>query len=171
MRPHGFFIAALLLCNNGALATTIHRWVDAAGLTHFSDAPPPAGVVEQRSEFEILDDYPATVAPQDDYYSIANQWARLSAERNEKRRMALEEARLRASSSAPVPRPAANPEPRYAPIYPIFPRGFRGAGYRHHPRFASSRANRQRPGQQRWQRPNRPRGGAGLGGSRSRADR
>lgn len=76
-------------------AAVAHKWVDANGLTHYSDAAPgvDSGLVTQI-------DLPANSASNkaaDDYYSITRQWQRLHQERIELEKLALEKARQQAS--------------------------------------------------------------------------
>lgn len=81
-----------------AQAAVIHKWVDADGVTHYSDAPPAASAtaVEQ---IELA--APPARGPnysQDAYYSIANQWRRMHRERIE-----LEKARAAQAGNAVTP--------------------------------------------------------------------
>lgn len=89
--------AALLLTGFTAFAqaSVVHKWVDADGVTHYSDAP-PAGSVTDFEQIE-LPASPARDAARvdDDYYSIANQWRRMHRERVE-----LERARVERSNDA-----------------------------------------------------------------------
>lgn len=90
----------LLLCSISlpAAATLVHRWVDADGVTHFSDALPDDAAVDV-STVE-LDDFPPLAAAEANYYSIANQWKRMREERQAKTKFYLEKARIRARESA-----------------------------------------------------------------------
>tara|TARA_R110002096_G_scaffold312853_1_gene507141 strand:+ start:11276 stop:11791 length:516 start_codon:yes stop_codon:yes gene_type:complete len=122
----------MLLCSIGvsALAATVHRWVDEHGVTHFSDAP-PAGTVSDVTTLELSDDFPDASDTRTNYYSIANQWERLRVEREQKTRIELEKARLRAEQAAAVAysEPAAEPqERRYYPLY-FPPAANRGRAY------------------------------------------
>jgi hypothetical protein len=79
-------LALLLLTVVGSVpADTLYRWVDSAGVTHFSDSPPPEDATAVRSAPR-----PELPPPQagTDYYSIVNQSRRLEASRIE-----LEQAR------------------------------------------------------------------------------
>ncbi len=98
-------------------AAEIHKWVDADGITHYSDEPPPTAAtpvtlidVEQRRGIDT----------RGDYYSIANQWARMHRERIERDRIRLEQDRVKATQAPRtevvyVEKPAA--ETRYVGIY------------------------------------------------------
>ena len=111
----------MLLCSIGLSvpAATVHRWVDEHGVTHFSDAP-PSGDVDDVKTLELSDDFPAAPDTRTNYYSIANQWERMREERDEKTRVELQKARIRAEKAAAVAysEPAAEaPERRYYPTY------------------------------------------------------
>jgi hypothetical protein len=123
----------VLLCSISILtpAATVHRWVDEHGVTHFSDAPPAGGASDVKI-LELSDDFPAAPDTRTNYYSIANQWERMRDERDQKTRVELEKARIRAEKGAAVAysEPAAEPEERrYYPVY--FPRAAnRGRAHR-----------------------------------------
>ena len=70
----------------------IHKWVDQNGITHYSDEPPPD---EQTAttQIDLPEPKPADENSQDNYYSIANQWARMHQER-------LDREKVRAQSNA-----------------------------------------------------------------------
>ena len=112
----------MLLCSIGcnAPAATIHRWIDADGLTHFSDAPPSAAV-DGATTIEIDDTYPLLPDTKADYYSIANQWNRMREERDAKNKLTLEEARIRTEQSAALAysQPMSE-QPSYRGGYPIY---------------------------------------------------
>lgn len=118
--------AALMLaaCTALAQASMIHKWVDADGLTHYSDEPPPGNV----TDIEQIE-MPASPAHDransaDAYYSIANQWRRMHRERIEIERMRAERASGKAVDSrdgdtiviqAPESRPLIKILPRHRP--------------------------------------------------------
>lgn len=89
-------IAAGQLVSLAAAQDVAYTWVDNNGVTHFSDVPPvarsaaAAGVVTMdiRQDFTSAD-------PENDYYSIANQWRRAQQERVEKDKLALQREQLR----------------------------------------------------------------------------
>ena len=91
----------LLLCGicMPAYATTVHKWIDADGVTHFSDAPPAGSTIEVNT-LELNDNFPPVAKLEADYYSIANQWKRMRDEREAKTKLRLERARIRAEESA-----------------------------------------------------------------------
>ncbi|MEQ8230319.1 MAG: DUF4124 domain-containing protein [Gammaproteobacteria bacterium] len=79
-------------------AVTVHTWVDDDGVRHYADAPPAAeGTAVPAEQFEI-ETAPAADAAAD-YYSIANQWERLRAEREAQAARELERERMRRESA------------------------------------------------------------------------
>ena len=113
-----------------AAAAEVHKWVDENGVTHYSDAPPPAA---ETAVIRIEPAHGTGGAGKDGYHSIANQWARMHRERLERERIKLEKARIEAARQAArtevvcVEKPAA--EKRYAVT--LFPgRWYRHAGHR-----------------------------------------
>lgn len=132
-------ISVLLVVSALAHGVTVHTWKDAAGVTHFSDEPGPQGIRSDKLELEELSK-PAGDAD-DDFYSIANQWKRLKAERDLAKTQRLEKQRLRAqerSQLAALEFQAAEAEANRSPqTYPIFGAGIRpgfGNGF-HRPGF------------------------------------
>jgi len=74
-------------------AAVVHKWIDANGVTHYSDKAPP----EVQTPVTRIDLPPSAKADSNnDYHSITNQWARMHRERLERERIELEQARLRA---------------------------------------------------------------------------
>ena len=65
-------------------AAAIHSWIDADGITHFSDTPLPADVTDATT-VELNEHYPPLLDAETYYYSIANQWQRMHEERDAKR--------------------------------------------------------------------------------------
>jgi len=114
-----------------ALAVGVHKWVDADGLTHYSDEPPGAGetmLIELPEPAVSKSD--DDEKPAGDYYSISNQWQRMNQERLERERLNLERAKIRAARQTPAPdtADAGEDEVRYVTVYRDF--GLR----RHHRR-------------------------------------
>jgi hypothetical protein len=125
-------IVVIGLAAGPAGAATIHRWIDADGVTHFSDSPPESKDIDVEI-IEFGDDYSPTPAPDEDYYSITNQWRRLHEERVARQQLNIERARLRAEQ-APVPLPQEDDgyqPPRYI-AYPYAPQRFDRIGRRGH---------------------------------------
>jgi hypothetical protein len=108
-----WFVLLLGLVPLAISAGTIHKWVDADGVTHFSDSPPENGT--ESAEIIVLPDgFPDPVDGQSDYYSIANQWRRLREERTEEEKLRLERAKVAALARAQEPAPVIYAdEPRY----------------------------------------------------------
>jgi hypothetical protein len=117
-----------------AAATAVHSWVDADGVTHFSDAPPAGGAVEVTT-VELAEDFGPATDPAADYYSIANQWKRMRDEREAKTKLSLEKARVRASESTAPAYIESAPEYATYPGYPVYTRAYPlyspRYGYRH----------------------------------------
>ena len=97
-------VLAVLAGSNAitANAATVHKWIDESGITHYSDAPPPARQTEvtrleirwQGSNKAIASNRPAN------YYSIANQWQRMYQERLQRMQLNLQRAALKQDSSS-----------------------------------------------------------------------
>jgi len=90
-------IAAAL---TSAHAAVVHKWVDADGLTHYSDSAPGSSVPVTRIELAATKDTTREAG----FHSIANQWQRLQRERWRRDRIELEKARLEAANVGPEPR-------------------------------------------------------------------
>jgi hypothetical protein len=65
-------IAALLLANGTAVAATVYKWVDANGVTHYSDQPFPGA---KKIEVESAQTYAAPAPPQASVPAAAPQAA------------------------------------------------------------------------------------------------
>jgi len=106
-----------------ASAEQVYTWTDLAGVTHFSQLPPPPGVgAAQQLD---LPPYRPVLNPEDDYYSVINQAARMEERRLERERLEAERRQaeaeaLRARTEAQAARDAATapPAPVYVPWYP-----------------------------------------------------
>ena len=125
-------ISIALVFSHSALAVTVHTWKDANGVTHFSDAPAPDGVNGNTLKYDDLSTDESTV-PQDDFYSIANQWQRLKAERDAAHaRREAKAQRLAAERQAADELQAArevNQQQSYPVVYgPVNRSGLWGAG-------------------------------------------
>ena len=83
-----------------ASAGTVHKWVDAKGITHYSDTPPEIAPAQQ-TQIEVSNVVGTSANTTSNYYSIANQWQRLHRERLELERLALERAKQKASQHPP----------------------------------------------------------------------
>lgn len=119
------------LCVQPAAADTVYRWVDANGVTHFSDKA-PANVKAQAMQIETPAPAPN---PEKDYYSVVNQERRMAkslAELNQQadREWALKIAAEKASQPAETPAPESESQPETVYVYPPYrPGHFR---HRHH---------------------------------------
>ena len=119
-----------------AYAAEVHKWVDARGTTHYSDAAPASATVEV-TLIEVSTSNSATTGGANDYYSIANQWQRLHKESIEREKIKLAKARQTATLQQATPRYVYIKEPREKRYVAVFPRfSHRRYGYRRlHKRF------------------------------------
>lgn len=137
----------LLLPLSPATGGEIFTWVDASGITHFSEQPPENAPGEV-FRLELPPAPPFRPYPADDYYSVINQAARMETRRlqNEKLRAErlqaeAEARRARAEEQAALEtahRTTSEEETRYYPLYLHYPRHaqrpYRGHRPRHHDR-------------------------------------
>lgn len=100
-------LLALIVCFavTPASASVIHKWVDAKGVTHYSDVAPESEGASSTLDIPVAD--PARAASTDDYYSIQNQWQRVNQERlaREKRqqeKLASQKKKSRLTKVVPV---------------------------------------------------------------------
>lgn len=128
--PHRFLsilsISAVLVLSAQASAVTIHTWKDAAGVTHFSDEPSPVGT--DSAVLELGDIAKPTRGENEDFYSIANQWKRLKAERDQSALRRLEKQKLQSAERervAALQLQADSAPAGHPPTYPIYGQGFR----------------------------------------------
>jgi len=138
MNRHCTTLLGLVLACSVALpvgAAAVHKWVDADGVTHYSDKPPDS---VETTLIELSEPLAVKTAsedgrPADDYYSISNQWQRMNQERLERDRLNLERERIRAARQTPAPAAtvAEGDNIRYVPIYSGF-RFHRQRRPRHH---------------------------------------
>lgn len=90
-------------------AGSVHKWVDAQGVTHYSDQLPKSLAstnYDAVKQIDVLDSYSNSSRyseNQDDYYSISNQWARMKEERLERKQLQLEKAKLKERQKAVAP--------------------------------------------------------------------
>jgi len=82
-------------------AGAVNKWVGADGVTHYSDEAPGADATYVTS-LEVTVSYSQPPNVEDDYYSIANQWKRMQAERLTMAKIKLEKARVTAESRPDV---------------------------------------------------------------------
>ncbi len=104
-----------------AQASSVHKWVDKQGITHYSDTIPDVEF-EQMTVIKIVSKN-NTANPEKDYYSIANQWKRLFEERIEREKIKLKKAEQKAGQSSSNSEVVYINEPykeQYRVKYPIF---------------------------------------------------
>ena len=85
-----------------AYAGVVHKWVDEQGVTHYSDEAPVDNTSEM-TQIELPGNTQATAGVQGDYYSIARQWERMHRERLERKKLKLEQDRLKAAKRKDKP--------------------------------------------------------------------
>jgi len=133
----GLCLSILLLVPASlASAAQVYTWVDAMGVTHFSETPPP----NPATDTQLVDIQPSPTsndAPAKDFYSVINQAERMEKSRlaneklaAEKEQAAAEASKARAEAAALQQRSYNNSsydDTRYYPAYPYYPR------YRHRP--------------------------------------
>jgi len=87
-------------------AASVHKWVDASGVTHYSDQAPEnnskSNVQVVVTKINVSDDY-RTTSFHNDYYSVTNQWARMKEERIERKQLQLEKAKQQAAQKQVAP--------------------------------------------------------------------
>jgi len=126
-------------------AGAVHKWVDAQGVTHYSDQL-PENISNTVKQIDLSNTYANTDRTdyQDDYYSITNQWARMREERIERKRLQLEKTKHKASLQPVVPQIVyinQAEEDRNRNVYfPAF--GRRGYGFKRHNKFGNGYSNR-----------------------------
>lgn len=132
----------VLLMNSAfccAQAATIHKWVDARGVTHYSDQP-PVSQTQEATQLDIdtgRDSADNSSSKADHYYSIANQWQRMNQESLQRRQLELERAAISAAIEPryrPAPPQAETESKQYIAVYPKRWHRKRGNRYRHHDR-------------------------------------
>lgn len=118
--------AALLLAVaawSGVRAAPIHKWVDAQGVTHYSDTV-PTHIETGVTQLDISTGDTARTALRvrpDHYYSIANQWQRMNQERLRRQQLELQRAALSVERNRIVQAADNYVEPsttRYVVAYP-----------------------------------------------------
>ena len=112
-------LVALLIATESH-AATYYKWVDAAGVTHYSESQPASA---QAQEMSLPDEYVQPVSAAEDYYSIQNQLERLQQQRRDllERRLLKEQA-AQAARPQPVVQQIIEPaQPVYFPVH-RFPR-------------------------------------------------
>lgn len=119
--PLGVLLAAL---SSPLAAQQIYRWVDDAGVVHFSDQPPEARP-DGLSTLEIDVTAPEAYDPDADIFNIESTAARTQARREElqeQRELRLEQARSRAASAPRYPEQPPGDAYGYPWGYPAYGR-------------------------------------------------
>ena len=137
---------SLLLTLPAALASAaqVYTWLDEAGVTHFSETPPP----DPATDIQLVDILPPPASadtPIGDFYSVINQADRMESSRLANEKLAAEKKQADAEASRARAEAAAlqqgaynnsDDDTRYYPVYPYYPRyGHRPGrpGYGHKP--------------------------------------
>jgi len=148
----------LLASVDRASAGEIYTWTDAAGITHYSETPPPDHFLQARP-IELPELPP--VMPPDDYYSVINQLNRMQTQRLENEKLIAERKRAEAEARQAIAEAEARQQepddqeaaPGYYPAYPLY-------GYRPPYGWRPGKRPGNRPGHWpgRWpdNRPGRP---------------
>jgi hypothetical protein len=121
-----------------AQADIVHKWVDAEGVTHYSDQLPEEEATKTTRQIIVSNVYSNSggAAYRENYYSISNQWARMREERIERKQMQLDKRKQKASQHPPPQIVYLNqaqepPKSVYYPAYPVHPVHLGRYGFRH----------------------------------------
>jgi hypothetical protein len=106
-------------------AEEIYTWTDAAGITHYSETPPPDPSLQARP-IELPEPPPVMQTP-DDYYSVINQLNRMQTQRLENEKLIAERKRAEAEARQAIAEAEAQQQeeyqeavPSYYPAYPLY---------------------------------------------------
>lgn len=102
-----------------AHAAVVHKWIDADGITHYSDVAPGPAITDV-SMIDVPTGKSDTTDVKDDYYSIKNQWQRVYKERLERQKLELERDRQKAALQSTTPQVVyinESSDKRYAVTY------------------------------------------------------
>lgn len=147
-----------------SIAAVIYTWTDAAGITHYSETPPPDPSLQARP-IELPEPPPVMQTP-GDYYSVVNQLNRMQTRRLENEKLIAERKRAEAEARRAVAEAEAQQQeeeyqeavPEYYPVYPLY-------GYRpRHGRHPGARPGDRPvhwPGHRPGHRPDKPAGRPG----------
>lgn len=119
-----------------------YTWVDEAGTTHFSETPP----YDETVRAEVINLLPAPSAGNrgdDDFYSVANQAARMERKRLENEKLIAQRRLAEAEAKKAVTETQANGQSKnrqttrgttgYYPAYPYYPRNRHQPGHGNKP--------------------------------------
>ncbi|MEJ2114583.1 MAG: DUF4124 domain-containing protein [Gammaproteobacteria bacterium] len=133
--PIVFLLVALLMPVH---ADSVHKWIDAQGITHYSDQLPVnnSSIAKpiEATRVDVSSTYHNS-SKQNEYYSVTNQWARMREERIARKQLQLEKAKLKAAQRPVVPQVVyvneIEEDQSRAVYYPTNLTSFRHRGYRH----------------------------------------
>ncbi len=153
-------------------AGSVHKWIDAQGVTHYSDQLPENNS-KMAAQIEVTRvDVSSTYhhsSKQDDYYSVTNQWARMREERIARKQLQLEKAKLKAAQRSAVPQVVYVNEieenQSRGIYYPTYLTSFRHRGYRYGQQNYRFYAGKKHVGSNNGTSCNLPRGGYSRSGS------
>ena len=110
-------------------AAQVYTWTDDAGITHFSETPPPDPATD--TQLVNIQPPPAPAnTPDGDFYSVINQAERMESSRLANEKLAAEKKKADAEASKARAEAAAlqqgsynntNDDTRYYPAYPYYP--------------------------------------------------
>jgi len=126
----GIYLSILLaLPASLASAAQVYTWIDDAGVTHFSETPPP----NPATDIQLINIQPPPASadtPAGDFYSVINQAERMESSRLANEKLAAEKKKADAEASKARAEAAAlqqgsynntNDDTRYYPAYPYYP--------------------------------------------------
>lgn len=149
----GFLV--LLVALTTSSAQPVFSWVDARGITYFSDTPPPDGSFNVRV-IEVLPPSAAGMPADGDFYSVINQAQRMEARRLLSEKLTAE--RLQAEAEASRARAEALAAEQPVILYDNQPGGYI---FPYYPRY-HHRPHGKLPGGHKPGRPGKPERYSGI---------
>ena len=149
----GFFLLLLALSANAA---PVFTWVDASGVTYFSDTPPPDESVSARL-IEVLPPPAAGMPVDSDFYSVVNQAQRMETRRLQSEKLTAE--RLQAEAEANRARAEALAAQQPIILYDNEPDGYI---FPYYPRYHHRPPGMHPPGGHKPGRPGKPERYSGI---------
>jgi hypothetical protein len=150
----GFLVLLVALSTSGA--APMFTWVDARGVTYFSDTPPADESISVRL-IEVLPPPPAGMPVDDDFYSVINQAQRMEARRLLSEKLIAE--RLQAEAEAERARAEALAAQQPVILYDNEPDGYI---FPYYPRYHHRPPGMHPPGGHKPGRPGRPERYSGI---------
>ncbi len=139
-----------MLTANSVQADIVHKWVDAEGVTHYSDQlPEDEQSTKAAKQIAVSNTYSSSnqVAYREDYYSVTNQWARMKKERIERKQLQLNKKKQNATQHVTpqivyLNQGEERPRSVYYPAYPTYlgRHGVRNNNFNYYP--VRNRSNR-----------------------------